>query len=83
MRTFDVEYIVNDNGVKFLNFWDSLTGNDIACEVKDGKLYMSQHEYNEETKEAIELPPKEITFEEFFKMLDARKDELKDFYNKS
>jgi len=36
-----LELILNENGVKFLNFWDHMGGDDVCAEIKDGELYIS------------------------------------------
>ena len=48
----------------FLNYWDSINGDDVTCQLIDGNLMLSQ--YNEH---AEELPPKEITLTEFLEMV--------------
>jgi hypothetical protein len=47
-----------EDGRKFLNFWDSIQGNDVVAEVKDGKLYVcnelvSLSEYIEKVRESL------------------------------
>lgn len=29
---------------KFLNYWDSISGNDVVCEIVDGKLLLDKEE---------------------------------------
>lgn len=29
---------------KFLNYWDSIHGNDVVCEIIDGKLMLDENE---------------------------------------
>jgi hypothetical protein len=29
---------------KFLNYWDSISGNDVVCEIVDGKLMLNEEE---------------------------------------
>jgi hypothetical protein len=50
---------------KFLNFWDWKNGNDVVCEIIDGKLMLSQSDDSGES-----LPPKEITLKEFVERVE-------------
>ena len=47
----------------FLNFWNWKNGDDVVCEVKNGKLFLLKDE-NE--------PPTEITLMEFCGMVKTR-----------
>lgn len=47
-------------GAIFLNYWDWAHGNDVVCELVDGKLMRSMHDENGD-----DLPSQEITFVEF------------------
>lgn len=51
----------------FLNFWNWKNGNDVICEIIDSKLMLAQYDEN-----AVELPPKEITFIEFCELVKNR-----------
>jgi hypothetical protein len=61
----NIEYIFSDNGTKFLNYWDSKNGNDVCCEIIDNKLFLMQFD-----EKSNELPPKEISFFDFLKMIE-------------
>ncbi|MCP4181433.1 MAG: hypothetical protein GY756_27030 [bacterium] len=54
----------------FLNFWNWYNGDDVNCEIIDGKLMLTQND-NEE-----ELKPKEISLDDFVKMVDSRMKEI-------
>ena len=47
----------------FLNFGNWKDGNDVICQIVDGKLMLSQYD------EDKELPSKEITFIEFCELV--------------
>lgn len=70
-----LELILNENGVTFLNFWDSLKGQDVSCEVKDGKLFEQFHDQTEDKDEVIdEFGAREITLQQFIdKVHEQRK----------
>lgn len=57
----------------FLNFWNWDNGDDVVCEIKDGKILLSQYD-----EDANELPPKEISFLEFCQMVKARMEAIKE-----
>jgi hypothetical protein len=46
----------------FLNYWDSEHGNDVVCEVINGKLMLSTGD---------EEKPKKITLQEFIERVEA------------
>ncbi len=48
----------------FLNFWNAVNGEDIVCEIIDGKLMLNQYD-----EKSVDLPSKEITFIEFADMV--------------
>ena len=56
---------------KFLNFWNWSNGDDICCEIIDGKLMLSQYDDNSK-----KLPPKEISLIEFIDMVEVRMKEI-------
>jgi hypothetical protein len=62
-----LELIIHEepDGRKFLNFWDNNGGDDICCQIIDGKLFKSEYDKN-----VNELPKKEITFIEFIKLVE-------------
>lgn len=41
-----IELVINEepDGRKFLNYWDWYHGNDVCCEVIDGKLFKGDRE---------------------------------------
>ena len=51
----------------FLNFWNWHNGDDVVCQIVDGKLMLNKYD-----EDANELPPKEITIVEFIEMVKAR-----------
>lgn len=51
----------------YLNFWDSMHGDDVVCQVKGDKLLLSQYD-----DEGNELLSKEITFAQFVRMVKKR-----------
>ena len=51
----------------FLNYWNWQDGNDVICEIADGKLMLNQYD-----EESNELPAKEITIIEFIEMVRDR-----------
>lgn len=51
MTKTQLELITNDNGVTFLNFWDSNHGNDVCCEVVDDSLFLREYTENKEVLE--------------------------------
>ena len=42
-----LELIINENGTKFLNFWDFMHGDDVCSEIKDGEIYISDENSDE------------------------------------
>ena len=54
------------DGRKFLNYWDFRQGNDICCQIINGKLLKSEYD-----EEGNELPGKEVSFLDFIKMVEA------------
>lgn len=46
---------------RFLNFWDSAHGNDVVCEIVDGKLLLSLGDGK----------PKKITLQEFIERVET------------
>ena len=61
-----LELVINENGVKFLNYWDFKHGNDVCCEIINGELFKSEYD-----DEAEPLPSRKITFEEFIKLVES------------
>lgn len=55
---FSLEYIFNENGTKFLNFWNWFDGDDVVCEIIDNKIMLDGE--------------KEITISELFAMIEER-----------
>ncbi len=51
----------------FLNFWNAVNGDDVICEIIDGKLMLVQCD-----DKLNDLPAKEITFIEFSDMVRER-----------
>lgn len=56
----------------FLNFWNWHNGEDVVCQLKDGKLFLNQYNV-----EGNELPEKEITLSEFCQMVKTKVEEMK------
>ncbi len=63
----ELELLVHEepDGRKFLNYWDFKHGNDICCQIIDGKLF--KPEYDEVGSEILK---KEISFTEFIKLVE-------------
>lgn len=51
----------------FVNFWNWHNGDDIVCQLVDGKLMLNQID-----EEGNDLSPKEISFAEFCQMVLER-----------
>lgn len=64
------------NGEKYINYWDNIHGNDINCQIIDGKLFIS--EYNEKGNE---LSNKEISFLEFINLVKVQPKKLAHSFN--
>lgn len=64
----NLELNISDE-MAFLNFWDSRSGDDVICEIVDGKLMLVQY-----ADDGDQLPPKEIGVSEFVGMVKARID---------
>ncbi len=62
----EIELVINSNGVKFLNYWNYINGDDVTCEIVDDKLILTEFDEN-----SIETE-REITFFEFVKMVEER-----------
>lgn len=62
-----IEYHVVGDGREFLNYWDFMHGDDVVCEIKDGKLMLNQHDDKGE-----ELPEKEISLPEFLRLVASK-----------
>lgn len=62
----------------FLNFWDSLYGNDVACQVIEGKLYKFVYSGEEVEEDQLNDQPKikdvfektEISLEHFINLVE-------------
>lgn len=67
----EIELNIPDERI-FFNFWNWHNGDDVVCELKDGKLMLSQHD-----EQGNELPEKEITLTEFCLMVKARIEEMR------
>ena len=59
----EINYV--DDGRVFLNYWNWRNGNDVCCEIVDGKLI---HDYEVDGKDTHE----EITLQEFITMVKNR-----------
>lgn len=55
----------------FLNFWNWFSGDDVVCEIKDGKLILNQHD-----EDGNEMSPREITLMEFCQMVKYRMEDM-------
>ncbi len=76
----ELELKINGEGDnrKFLNYWDSVHGQDVCCEIKDGKLYRFVHLPMEVEADQVEDEPKiedvfqqeEITFAQFLELVE-------------
>lgn len=64
---FKLELNSLTDGRIFLNYWHH-NGDDINCEIIDGKLMLIQYDNNVQ-----ELPSKEITINEFIKLIEDTK----------
>jgi len=64
----ELELRINEkpDGRIFLNFLDWKNGNDICCQVIDGKLFKSEYD-----EKGNELPRKEISLSEFINLVEA------------
>jgi hypothetical protein len=60
----EIELIINEKNEHFLTYWDWKHGNDICCQLIDGKLLKDEYDEN-----SNELPPKEITLSEFIELI--------------
>ncbi len=60
-----IEYNLPGDERKFLNFWNSINGDDVTVEIKNDKLYLDQDDDNSD-----ELPEKEITYKEYFELVE-------------
>lgn len=55
-------------GVEFLNYWDSIGGNDVVAQIIDGKLWMEEPS---EEGDVDELPLREVSLVEFIHLVAA------------
>jgi hypothetical protein len=55
----------------FLNFWNGYNGDDVVCQIIDGKLMLIQYDGDEN-----ELPLREIELPEFIEMVKTRIEEV-------
>jgi len=63
----DLELVIHEEPErKFLNYWDWKHGNDVCCQIIDGKLFKSEYD-----EEGNDLPEKEISFPDFIKLVEA------------
>jgi hypothetical protein len=62
-----IEYLVVGDGRKLVNYWDFRYGNDVCCEVVDGKLLKSEYD-----QLGNEMPAKEISFQDFLNLIEER-----------
>ena len=66
------------DGRKFLNYWDFKYGQDVCCEIKDGKIYKFIHSPMEVEADQVEDEPQienvfqqeEITFAQFLELVE-------------
>lgn len=54
------------DGRVFLNYWDWAHGNDVCCQIVDGRLMKSNYD-----DEGNELPSTEISFSEFLQLVES------------
>ncbi len=59
------------DGRLFLNYWDWAHGNDVCCEVVDGRLMKPNYDGDGE------LPSTEITFNEFLALVEESIQKIK------
>jgi len=63
----------------YLNFWDMTHGNDVCCQIKDGKLFKFVHNANDietdmmrdESQIEDHLELKEISLNEFLELVQS------------
>jgi hypothetical protein len=63
----------------YLNFWDVINGNDVCCQIKDGKLHKFVHTPMEVEADEVEDTPKiqdafeqtEISLNEFLELVQG------------
>jgi hypothetical protein len=60
----NIELNFPGDGRTFLNFWDWAHGNDVVCQIKKGKLMLTEYDKNSK-----KLPEREISFQEFLKLV--------------
>lgn len=61
----------------YLNFWDSIHGNDVCCQIKDGKIFKFIYSPKEVEEDELEDEPKiddvfeekEISLNEFIELV--------------
>lgn len=73
MEKIKIELVVNENGITFLNYWDNLNGNDVCCEIKDGKLFEQTFVGNDH-----DLVQKEITLQDFVNKVKFERNKISD-----
>ena len=61
---------------KFLNYWDSISGNDVVCEIVDGKLFLNTIE--DDTSLVIR---EEITFARFIELVEQSSQQAEEALN--
>jgi len=78
---YDLELNFVEKDRVYLSFWDCIHGQDICCQIKDGKLYKFAHSPSEIEADELEDTPKidnifkqkEVSFSEF---IDLVKDSI-------
>jgi len=73
-----IEIYINSDDEIFLNYWDSIYGNDIVCHIIDGKII-----HHDVDVCGLHHRSKEITIMDFIKMVQSNEvlisDELEHF----
>lgn len=67
-RKITLELLATGDGRTFLNFWNWMNGDDVTAELRNGKLFTSGYDINEEK----EMPEKEISLQEFIDTVKSK-----------
>jgi len=65
MKTAKLELLIFENGETFLNYWDTIHGEDVCVEIIDGNIFTDPDEENKK-------PSTQISLKQFIDMVEKK-----------
>lgn len=73
---YNIELKITESGQMFLNYWDWAHGNDVNCEIRDGKLFIM------DLVDDKIVSDREITIGEFVDSVKRSINKISELYHK-